>query len=112
MKITISPTGEIQMDTNGSTPAEVAGTILSIQRELRKADEVKPLAPVMLGTVMAETWDFLVEHDNPRGVHVQAVGQHFGISKETAGQRLIQLVNEGHAVRVSVGRYRATDGAK
>lgn len=110
MKVTISPTGEIQLDTNGSTPAEIAALV----RELSAKDEPRPQgpAPVMLGTTMAETWDFLVEHDNPKGVHIQAVAQRFGISKDAAGQRLVQLVNEGHAERVVMGRYRATDGSK
>lgn len=114
MRITISTTGEIYMETNGSTPAEIAGTVLSIQRELRRQQEEaqKRQAPVSLGTVMAETWNWLVDNDNPKGIHLQAVAQYFGIKKEAAGQRLQQLVAEGHAERVSVGRYRATDGTK
>lgn len=110
MKITISPTGEISMETNGSNAAEIAAVIRELQQP--KEDKPKGPAPVTLGTTMAATWDFLVDNDNPKGIHIQAVAQHFGINKDTAGQRLVQLFNEGYAERVSIGRYRATDGAQ
>jgi hypothetical protein len=107
VKVTISPTGEIQLETNGSSPAEIAALVRELQQQ---NDKPNGPAPVSLGTLMAETWDFLAEHDNPKGIHLQAVAQHFKISKEAAGQRMQGLVNDGHAERVSAGRYRATDG--
>jgi hypothetical protein len=118
MKISIKPDGEILMDTNGSTPAEVAGTILSIQRELREQAKAEAAqadrertAPVELGTIMSELWEWLVDNDTEKGVHIQAVANHFHISKENASQRCQRLMSEGHATRVAQARYRATTGA-
>jgi hypothetical protein len=115
MHITIDPvTGKIEMDTNGSTPAEVAGTLLSIQKEMRKqlAEEARGNrpAPVDLGNIGAELWDYLVDNDNPRGVHVGAIARHFGIDNGVAASRCQHLLDEKHAERVSKGRYRAVTG--
>lgn len=108
MQITIRPDGEIRIDSNGSTPAEIAGTILSIQQELRKQEQARTAdRPVSLNDCQGETYDWLVEHDNPRGVHRSAVAQAFNINGDAAGNRLQTLAAMGFARRVGGGRYRA-----
>lgn len=110
MHITISPTGEISMDTNGSSPAEVAGTILSIQRELRKQAEEAAAdgrIPVSLNDCQSETYDWLASNDVPVGVHISAVARQFKITRDAASARLQTLIEMGFARRVGTGRYRA-----
>jgi hypothetical protein len=112
MHITISPTGEIHMDTNGSTPAEVAGTILSIQRELRQQAEAEAASadhriPLTLNDCQSETYDWLVSNDIESGIHISALARELGISKEAASNRLQRLSEMGFARRVGGGKYRA-----
>jgi hypothetical protein len=109
MKITITPDGEIQMDTNGSTPAEIAGTVLSIQQELRKKAKNEPCPP-SLNDKSGQLYDWLVANDNENGVHFSAAARHFEISNGAARHRLITLVKLGFAVQVTGhgrGLYRA-----
>jgi DNA-binding MarR family transcriptional regulator len=115
MHITISPTGEIHMDTNGSSPAEVAGTILSIQRELRQQAEAEAAKaatsgnaiPLTLNDCQSQTYDWLVSNDVDSGIHISAVARQFGISKDAASNRLQRLSEMGFARRVGGGKYRA-----
>lgn len=106
MKITMSPTGEITIDTNGSTPAEVAGTILAVQQELRKQLE-QAERPVSLNDCQGATYDWMVEHDCEAGIHISSLGKAFGITTSAAGHRMTGLVRDGFVRNVGTGRYRA-----
>lgn len=114
MEIKISPSGEIAINTNGSTPAEVAGTILSIQREIREQQreqerEQEPAQhrPVSLNDCQGETYDWMVSNDAPLGIHTSAVAKAFNISREAANSRLQTLHTLGFIRRVGTGLYRA-----
>lgn len=113
MKITISPSGEIHMDTNGSTPAEIAGVILSVQRDLRREVEAKrdnDSRPPSLNDMNGQMYDWLVANDSEAGVHFSAAARHFNISNGAARHRLYNLVKLGFAHQAGTprsGLYRA-----
>ena len=106
MKIRIMPSGEIHMDTNGAPPAEVAGVILSIQRELRRDTKPPAKRPPSLSGNLAATYDYLIDNDSELGIHLSAVAENFGITSGAAGQRIHKLIRHGLAERVSSGVYR------
>jgi hypothetical protein len=109
VKITIKQDGDICMETNGATPAEIAGVILSVQRELRKTDLTKLAEdrPVDLSDMQGATYDWMIAHDKDQGIHISSIARAFSISNGAAGQRCYQLVKDGFATKICNGRYRA-----
>jgi len=109
MKITVAPTGEISVETNGSNPADVAALLREIQRPATpdRSDDT----PVSLNDMQGALYDWLVTHDAPMGIHTAAVAKHFGISNGAARHRLYKLVEMGLAKSVGLtpraGLYRA-----
>lgn len=63
-----------------------------------------------MSDIWYKTWVFLVDNDHDRGVAVSAVSRHFGCSDSAAHSRLMKLVKNGYAKRVSRGFYRALSG--
>ena len=104
MRVTISPTGEVQLDTNGSTPAEIAAVVRELQRTPEEAAAEK--RPVELNDIQGATYDWMVAHDKEQGIHISAIARAFTISNGAAGQRCYQLVKDGFATKVCNGRYR------
>jgi hypothetical protein len=115
MKVDITPDGAIHVDSNGSTPGEIAAFTLSVQRELRQQQAEAEAAkvngdlqrPVSLNDLQGETYDWLVAHDVEQGVHLSAVAAAFMLTKEAASHRLQTLADMGFARRVGTGKYRA-----
>ena len=109
MRVTVSPTGEISIESNGSKPADVAEMV----RELRKQEPkdepapAEPTRPVSLNDIQGAVYDWLVANDNPHGVHVGAVARQFNLTNGAAGSRLERLLKMGFVQRVGAGRYRA-----
>jgi hypothetical protein len=52
-------------------------------------------------------WEFLVNHEDRRGVSISEIARQFRLTNAAAGQRLLVLVKAGYAERVKVGHYRA-----
>lgn len=63
-----------------------------------------------MSDIWYKTWVFLVDNDNDRGVAVSAISRHFGCSDSAAHSRVMKLVKNGFAKRVSRGFYRALSG--
>ena len=120
MKITITTeSGDVTLDVEGDEIAEAAELIASLapqkevqHNEIEKVDlDNFPMdAAASLTTTMFQTWQFIVAHDNPNGVHISAVGRHFGLTNGAAGSRLEKLLQLGYVTKVRgnrSGRYRA-----
>ena len=112
MRIEIKPDGTTIVDSNGSTPGEVAAFTLSLQRELRdqvkaEVEEAQALSrPASLNDIQGATYDWMVAHDREQGIHIGAIARAFQISNGAAGQRCYQLVKDGFATKICNGRYR------
>lgn len=117
MKIEITPDGTVRLESNGSSPADVAAFTLSLQQELKKQAQAEAEAeaksqlsqgrPVSLNDKQGETYDYLVANDNPNGIHLSAMATHFGVSKSVISHRLCVLQRDGFVYKVAGGKWRA-----
>lgn len=115
MKVIVSPNGDVIFETDDVEQA------LSMVQALRngtaqaRRKKPKPEPPVEeyveeevpLSLVLAETWEWLVSHDDPVGIPFQEVATSLGLKHATATWRLNKLVEKGVAHKVKRGFYRA-----
>ena len=124
MKFSIKPDGTFEFDD--VTAAEAVELARQAKAPVAPAPVKVPPAPrpepvraeyasTIPGTasmtdIWYKTWVFLVDNDHDRGVSVSAISRHFGCSDSAAHSRLMKLVKNGYAKRVSRGFYRALSG--
>lgn len=119
MKVHINSDGTVELDVvDGESHAaiELIDALQARRRtSIQLADEVRESRAGETANLTASlyrTWEFLVNNDNPDGVHISAVARAFACGNIAATDRLKALLKQGNAKRVRRGYYRATSDGR
>jgi hypothetical protein len=113
-RITVTPNG--QVITECDSAAETAALVRELKdgkapKKRKRAAPPKALeiesVDIPLSPVLVETWNYLVKHDAPDGVHTNEVAAGLGIKVATANYRLTALLDKELAHKPSPGHWRA-----
>jgi hypothetical protein len=122
MKLRINSDGSMEFDVDSLVDAvalaQAARGTAPVQQQIIEQESDRPTqlgnnftrshpGAADMNDVSYKTWVFLVDNDNEVGVHLSAVGRHFGITPSAAQARCTKLMHLGHAKRVRTGYYRA-----
>lgn len=110
--VTVAPDGQVITECDSVTETAALVSALRNGKAPRKQRAATPKLElesedVPLSAVLVETWNWLVAHDNPEGVHPREVAAGLGIKKATANYRLIELTKKELAHKTGPGRFRA-----
>jgi hypothetical protein len=116
-RVTVSSNGQVTVESDGA--AETAALVHELRggrargragskgrvgskKKLELESEDVPLS-----TALVETWNWLVKHDSPEGLHVNEVAEGLDIKAATANYRLTALMGKELAHRTRPGYFRA-----
>lgn len=113
MRVTVTTTGDVVVDTD--SPAQAAAFVRELRTGKKAARKKKPRplaiesAEEPLSQELADTWNWLVAHDNTDGVSMPDVAAGLDLIPATANYRLRQLIAKGLAHQPARGRFRPGD---
>lgn len=110
MRVTVTTSGDVVVDTD--SPAQAAAFVRELHgaKKPGRRKKPKPLAiesaEEPLSEPLIDTWNWLVANDTPTGIAIADVAEGLSINVSTAHYRLRQLVEKALAHQPARGRYR------
>lgn len=110
MKVTVTPAGEVVVDTD--SPAQAAAFVRELHRGKKPTRKKKP-KPLEIESIeeplsqeLVDTWNWLVANNTDEGVTAADCAEGLDIKPLTARYRLHQLVTKELAHQPGRGRFR------
>ena len=115
MKLTVALDGSVSIEVGD--PHEAAtfvralrnGKAVKAKRRAKSPPKELESESVPLSSVLVETWNWLVAHDDAEGIRSREVAKGLDVKGSTAVYRLNKLVEKELAYRTRPGYYRAGD---